>query len=612
MAYTPIPEGTEDWDTPLNAALTDIDGRVTTAQATADAALASAGAAPSRPIFSAPESAQESVIWAGTAGHPYSSVGAGGTFNLNDTSDFVVGSQSIRMTTDGAGTQASIGVFGGATMDMTDKIPVLRIKVTGQADALDFKVWIGHNSLTNAYVWNLKENPAAWPYLREGQWVRIPLPLGKATVMGSPNVRTLTDFQIVMFDDSTGPVVVQWNSLSFVPEAQGGAVITFTFDDNLASQWTTARPILDAKGWAATAYVIPGIFRDPLNPAYVNYFKVDEAKKLQNFSGWDIATHCDQVAVHNQTVNQGGAGANAYTAYTASAMAADMREAKNYLLNNGFMAADHFAYPQGAYDEIVRGAVSQYFASARGLTNPTYESLPVGDRLNLRSWAPTNATPLSGPGSLQEAVDKAISGGEWLIFTLHEVVASPSTSLQISTANFQALVDYIASKGVPVRTVSDVFDGERPWGRTVTLPNGGTQLARVNIPNDALTSSGPDRLAFYLLPNTRVFSLNEYGEARMRPALSNTVAARVFGHSAGSAGNVFEVVNSANTLIRFRVSETDAECIVPFKVANNYITINGVRHYTGTTDPDASAPNGSVWFDLTAKTIKVRTGGAWV
>lgn len=34
MTYTPIPKGTEDWDVPLNAALTNIDGRLTTTEGT--------------------------------------------------------------------------------------------------------------------------------------------------------------------------------------------------------------------------------------------------------------------------------------------------------------------------------------------------------------------------------------------------------------------------------------------------------------------------------------------------------------------------------------------------------------------------------------------------
>ena len=611
MAYTPITEGATNWDDPVNAAFTDHDTRITAAQATADLALSTAGTAPARPLFGALDSSSSKVIWGGTAGHGYADTSDGGGVNLNDTSDPVIGSQSITLATIGTGVKCAASIFGGPTMDMRDKIPAIWLRVTGQANVLDFKFWIGSGGLANGYRWQLKENPAAWPFLREGQWVRITLPIGKATVLGTPDPRVFTDVQLDVYDNSAGAVTVGYGGLEFIPRGQA-PVISLTFDDNLLSQYTTAKPYLDKYGYKGTLYPISGILKDPANPAYTNYFKLAELKKFQN-QGWEVGVHADSVALHNQTVSQGGTGANGYTAYASAAQLADMREAKQYLIGQGFLGTDHFAWPQGAYDEAARTNANQLFTSARGLTNPTWESTPVGDRLNIRCIGPTNVTSLA---TMTGAVDQAIAGNEWLVFCFHSIVTTPATPQEVATADFQALVDYIASKGVAVRTVGEVMSrrGGLEYGKVVNLRDGSTQFLRVNIPDDALSSSGPDRLAFWFGDNTRTFALNEYGEGRARPGKQGNVAFRVLGWGAGggSSGDVFQVTNGANSLVRFRVSETDAESVVPFKHTSNYETFNGIRFYVDDADPDASAPNGSVWIDTTNGVIKRRTGGAWV
>lgn len=72
------------------------------------------------------------------------------------------------------------------------------------------------------------------------------------------------------------------------------AKVLLTFDDGIASQYTTAKPILDAYGYKATCYVVPQLFGGT-SAAYsaplMTYAQADDLYA----SGWDICNHLSQL-----------------------------------------------------------------------------------------------------------------------------------------------------------------------------------------------------------------------------------------------------------------------------------------------------------------------------
>jgi peptidoglycan/xylan/chitin deacetylase (PgdA/CDA1 family) len=396
-----------------------------------------------RPVATTPSRVPLTMIWGGQSSHPYG--GSGGTITLHDTTDFAIGSESMKMVTNGSGGQTVLNQFGGPSVNWTNKVPVLWLKVENQAHVLDFKFWLGSSGFSNYYQWDLRENPAAYPILQDGQWVRLALPWGNAVVGGSPSRAALTDIQVHMYDDSAGQVTVHWGGFAQAPEpvsTWSNGVVSLAFDDGYASMFTAGRPYLDKYGFPATYYAITEVLWN--HGAYPGYVTLAQAKQLEQQSGWEVASHAYTAAVHNAN----------YTTLSSAAQLDDMRKAKNYLLSEGFSAADHFAYPSGAWNTTVVGNVRETFASARTVNSSLEETFPPADLMKLHSLAANTSTSLA---SLQAAVDRAYSNHEWLILTFHDIQASASGNLEISTANFQALVDYINTKGIPVRTVSDVL-----------------------------------------------------------------------------------------------------------------------------------------------------------
>jgi hypothetical protein len=54
-------------------------------------------------------------------------------------------------------------------------------------------------------------------------------------------------------------------------------------------------------------------------------------------------------------------------------------------------------------------------------------------------------------------ITAAFNNKEWLILDFHDILAVASGSIQLSTAKFQTLMDFINTTGIPVRLISQVL-----------------------------------------------------------------------------------------------------------------------------------------------------------
>jgi hypothetical protein len=402
------------------------------------------------------------MMWGGGA-HGFVNVGTGGVVDINDTSDFALGDRSIKLTaTTSSATDVAAGAGGLTPIDVTGMVPVIWLKVENIAAITNLRLWIGEGATPDAYVWQIKET-SSWPWVKDATgsaagegWYRISLPYGKTVTNGTPpiDLSVINYVRLEMSANGTGTAVVHWGGLGFaaVQDEYPNGVITLRMDDLLASQHDTVAPILDKYGYACTAYAIAQTLRDGA-VAFPDYCTLSEAHKLEELHGWEIGSHANTMAVHNQVANQGGAGNNGYTAYSSDAQLLDMYAVRQYLFDNGFRAPHHFAYPQGAWDEVVRANVRKLFTTGMTMNAPTYETIPVSEPSKLRSIVVTNTHTLA---NVQGFVDQIKDGKDWGVICFHDIVTTPTTTYQWSTADFEDLIDYIAAEGIPVRVVSEV------------------------------------------------------------------------------------------------------------------------------------------------------------
>lgn len=396
-------------------------------------------------------------IYGGTAVAGLTAAG-GGTPTLHDTTDFILGTESAKVVTPGSvGVQCGYSVAGGPTLpDMTGNDLVLLIKVTGHVNAADFKFWLSDSSsFTNYYRWNLSEAGNPFPHVGEAQWYMLTLPFGNVEVSGTaPSLAALNTWQLAVYDNGT-PMTVQLNGIGYVPRQQAfpRGVVSLRFDDGLDSQLTVAAEYMKQYGMAGTLYAIAETMWNNAN--YTGYLTTEEARRLERVYGWTVASHAYSVAVHNQTSSQGGAGTVGYLAYTEAAQRADMRACREWLIRKGFKAPQHFAWPQGAWSDASMRIAQEVFSSNLTLAHGHNETLPVADPARIRCWAPPNT--VTG-AQLTAEVDKAIAGGEWLIILFHNIVTTPSQSIDVSIAAFNTLIDYLAARPTtPVLPVDQVL-----------------------------------------------------------------------------------------------------------------------------------------------------------
>lgn len=357
----------------------------------------------------------------------------------DDTTDFAIGEQSLRLITEGNG----MPVFTRKSsilpnLNFTDRVLKIWIKVDDIDNVSELRISItGDGFRTFRDYWIAGDAAASAGFLRNNQWNVITLSASQARDTGQVDVTKVDSVQIRATDKGTGKPLIVWiNSMSLVGRNERG-IVTFAFDDGYETDYDNARPVLDKYHFPATSYVITSMVGLPGRST------LDQLESLQELNGWDIASHSYS---HMNLTSAPG-----------SQLESELSLSKQFLLNNGFQkGADHLAYPFGEFnnDELDR-LVREYYKTAR-TADGAVETLPPSDPYRLRAVVVSNSTT---PAEVAQHVQNAISNGDWLVLVFHSIVDSEApTSTEYLQADFEAIVDDVASRGIDVMTVSEVYD----------------------------------------------------------------------------------------------------------------------------------------------------------
>jgi peptidoglycan/xylan/chitin deacetylase (PgdA/CDA1 family) len=416
-----------------------------------------------------------SIITTFQSGHGYT-VSAGGTGgdNLNYTTDYVLGTQCVKLVTDGAGTAKRLDK-ASLTFDTTNKHPVIWIKFDDITHLSGYEIWFGNGGLTNYYrLSSMNSTPpnVSIEHLRSGEWMRIVIPWSTLSLVqtnGSPTRANGTNIRIQILDDGTGnPVTAYVNGLGLqdAPAASfPTGVVSMTFDDSYGTQYTAAKSYMDKYGFPGTAYtIVESVVAGGSN------LTLTQLRNMQDLSGWEVAGHAYSLTNHNTS---GG-----LTGLTSAVAEKDVADSRKWLLQNGF-SSTAFAYPQGYHSSSVEAVIKKYFNSGRTISSRVQESMPPSQPGRLRVRVVTSATATS---TVIGWIDEAYTYGTWLILVFHSIDdTSAAGGNSYTVANFQTVTDYLNTKGIPVRTISEVLNtrpvrhgaSHAPGGLDDTWPDGG-------------------------------------------------------------------------------------------------------------------------------------------
>ncbi|MFF4823139.1 polysaccharide deacetylase family protein [Streptomyces sp. NPDC001312] len=400
------------------------------------------------------------------AGHGWTVTNVGSS-NLNDTSQFVRGTQCATITTSGAGANGNLSRYGQSAFNLTGKAIRLILKIDDITHVSSVNFFVGTSSLNHYFKWKLHNVTASSSMIQSGEWVTVTAQwadvnsaLGSYSISsnGAPSTTTgFTDMMFQVVDDASGQVTAHLQSVEIIDDtstAFPNGVVSITFDDSWHSVHDYARPEMDKYGYRGTTYTIA----DYIGTS--GRLSLAELRSVQDLSGWEVAGHS----------YTGDAHGTRYVNLTAQKVDDELRNLKAWLVTNEF-TSDAFAYPGGQFGKTTDGVpvdqlVGRYFNSGRSINYlNTTELFPAAMPKRMRALSsisgvisvsdPANVTKLTSAGGM---LDRCQRNGSWLILTFHQIVTGTEADpTQCSVANFQTVMAAINARGIPVLPVGDVL-----------------------------------------------------------------------------------------------------------------------------------------------------------
>lgn len=381
------------------------------------------------------------------AGHGYTLTNGTATLS-NDTSDFVIGTQSLKVTTLGDEAYNQVGKLSVGPYDFTDRDLRITFKIEGLANVRTFEVFLSSDNQATNNVHYPVSIPVQ-PYIADGEWASMTISWGDLVnnfAPGAIDEDEVNNIEFRLEDDNTAPVTFHINEVAGVKRT-GDGVVSIVFDDGWDSTYTRGRPYMDKYGFRGSAAII----RDVIGTA--NYMTLSQLRALQDMSGWDIVAHADTVANHN-------AG---YGNLEDPVVEAELKGIKRWLLDNGFKRRDFFVWPLGSFTPSQMVMARRLFNVVRGTTGGAggpsgpQETFPPGDNGRLRTWTIGNANTAE---EVEAALAQCATHKSWLLLAFHKIVPSGAESgTETNEAAFKEMIDAIAASGLAVKTVAEVMEG---------------------------------------------------------------------------------------------------------------------------------------------------------
>ncbi len=389
------------------------------------------------------------------AAHGWGGVGAQ-TPTPSDTTDFAIGTRCISTVTLGDGATAGLKNVS-LNLDMNGRGLVLWVKAVNMQNLSTFDVYLATTSaMTDSWRATVSVPSGGKSSLRENEWVPLIIPWANFSVSSGAPLRVgLTTAQVSVRDIGSGNTVgLKLGGVATYVEGDSrfpNGVVSIDFDDSYIEAWTVARQVLGKYGYRATLY--PVVSRVGSGPSYLTEAQV---RTLHDAHGWDVGGHCMTAGEHASRVGIPEA--------EVRTMLTQLRQWQRSL----GVESSAFAYPVGNFDAPLQRLVSQYYGFAR-TNDGRHSQLPAAARWAVPAAALGSSRDLASAKAL---VDSATTEKCWINLVFHTLDSTGSVN-SWSVADFTALIDYIASKGIAVATSSEIMSGPIDVDSKLTTPAGG-------------------------------------------------------------------------------------------------------------------------------------------
>jgi hypothetical protein len=221
------------------------------------------------------------------------------------------------------------------------------------------------------------------------------------------------------------------------PPTPSAGIITLTFDDGFKTTWTNVYPVLKGLGLKANIAVNP----TPIDEGWSDYMTLANLNALWA-DGWSIVSH----TMDHQDL----------TKLSASAMEAEIRDSKAWVIAKGFGPSNVFVVPFHSWGDRERTMIMKYHKYTRGHTidewSPEkFAAVPITTPMDLTAFEPEFAPwkTAAGRALTMSKVKFAVDNGLYLDLMFHRVQPA-------DVATFKDLMTQVSAYKTYIRTFKDI------------------------------------------------------------------------------------------------------------------------------------------------------------
>jgi len=265
----------------------------------------------------------------------------------------------------------------------------------------------------------------------DGEWNEVVLEQSAfEKVEGAPLWSNISDVAVRVVPKPGVSTRVWFDEFQIIPDSATAPVISFTFDDGFKSV-VEAADIMNEYNYEGSVFIIPRLLDTE------DYMTKSDIDFLHN-RGWDISGHSNIKL----------------TDRAPSDLDTELASIFEYLDERDYVGKEHFAYPNGAYNQSVKSQVLEYFTSARtidGFVQPAEYAY----RQNINAYTISSTTPIT---EIVKVVNQAVKDNSWLILVWHEFNNNPVEDYEYNLDDFRWLTGYINESKIEVQPYSVVYD----------------------------------------------------------------------------------------------------------------------------------------------------------
>jgi len=363
--------------------------------------------------------------------------------DLNDTTDYALGTQSLSLTTSAAGGTSGVdSPRYSSAVDLRHKTLRVLVKIDGVADLENFRLYAGDADFRNfrPYPLDLNERRTAASYVKDGAWTWVTLNGACGVAIGDGGL-PVSRWRLTTSSLPGRRVTVHVNAVEYGPAPMTfpRGVVSICFDDGLLSPFRNAKPKLDQYGWAASEYPIVDRIASSDDGSHLT---IAQLRECQEVSGWEIGLHSMTLADHD-------AG---FDTLTLGEIRANLMADRRWLQQNDLGYGEGFAWPLGAFSLSAMKSAAPLCSYGRLNTTRTLETWPPADTMRIRSAANTDSA-----GRMISMVDETKASRSWLCLTFHEITPDGSGLHACRTETFNKVMDYIAAQRLEVLPMIEVL-----------------------------------------------------------------------------------------------------------------------------------------------------------